>query len=112
MDITKNLAAVARELNIKFTLRGKPMDALEVFARDSLLPAFMRRANQLCSFCLDHELGATFEKSEGTPLGVIVVLDKQTPTSLRLLCVVDVLIEIMQQDPDHDTVSLDSLLED
>ena len=112
MNITKNLIAVANELDCKFSLRGKSVQLEEVFAKNGLLPGFLRRANQLSSFCFDYELGVTFERSEGTPLGVIVVLDDQTPNSLRLLCIVDVLIEVMQQETTGDMVALDSFLED
>jgi len=111
-DIVQQLGAIAAALECKFMLKGESISIDKVFARTGLLPAFMRRADQLCSFCLGHGLGVTFEKADAAILGVSVDFDAATPSSLRLLCAADVLIEIMQQSPTHDVTTLDSLLLD
>ena len=110
MDFSGQLAAIAEELDCNFTLQERPVPIDQVFAVDGLLPGFMRRADQLSSFCLGYELGVTYEKSENAMLGVRAVLDDDTPMSLRLLCVTDVLIEIMQNAPNHETTPLDELM--
>lgn len=110
--IVQQVGAIATALECKFTLKGESISIEKVFAKTGLLPAIMRRADQLCSFCLGHGLGVTFEKSDGAILGVVIEFDDVTPTSLRLLCAADVLIEIVQQSPTHDVTPLDGLLLD
>ena len=111
-DIVQQLASIAKTLECKFSLKGEPISIEQVFARTGLLPAIMRRADQLCSFCLGHGLGVTFEKADGATLGVTIEFDTKTPGCLRLLCATDVLIEIMQQSPTPEVTPLDSLMLD
>src|SRR3990167_4947376 len=102
MDISKKVESIAKVLRCNFTLRDQPISLEAVFKETGLLPALFRRADQLCSFCLGYGLGVTFEEAQGTMLGVRVVMDEATPTSLRLICITDVLIELMQHAPTRD----------
>lgn len=110
IDITVQIADIARALDCKFTVSGEPISIEKVFSKDGLLPAIMRRADQLCSFCLGYGLGLTFERSGGGMLGVSVEFDEQTPNALRLLCAADVIIELIQMGPSHDETPLDDLM--
>ena len=83
-------------MNAQFSLNGRPMTMEEVFSTSGLLPGIARRADQLSSLCLGYGIGVTFEEVEGTTLGVKVVFDEITPNALRLLCLVDVLNELMK----------------
>ena len=112
MEITKQLAAIAESMGCRYTLKGEPIGYEQVFAPTGLLPAFMRRADQLCSFCLGYGLGLTFERAESGLLGVVVQFDKVVPEVLRLLCVTDVLYEFMHQSHSHEAIELDSLLQE
>lgn len=112
IDIGMQVAAIARELGCKFTLKGNVVDPREIFNEKALLPAIMRRADQLCSFCLGYGLGVDFARADGTMLGVTVNFDDKGPTSLRLLCAADVLVEIVQNAPNSQAVSLDELMLD
>ena len=111
-DIAVQISAIAKALDCRFTLKGQPIPIDKVFERTGLLPAIMRRADQLCSFCLGYGLGLTFEKADGALLGVNVTFDDKTPTALRLLCAADVIIEIMQGAPSPDVTPLDELMLD
>lgn len=99
-------------MGCRYLVKGEQVPYAQVFSPTGLLPAIMRRADQLCSFCLGYGLGLTFERSDSATLGVIVQFDAQTPHVLRLLCVTDVLFEFMQQAPSPDAISLDDLMLD
>src|SRR5579863_8406396 len=96
MDISELIAKIARTMGARFSLNGRPMTVEEVFTPTGLLPAISRRADQLCSLCLGYGIGATFEEAEGSVLGVKVIFDDITPNVLRLLCIVDVMNELIK----------------
>lgn len=112
MDITKQLSGIAASMGCQYLVKGEPIPYEKVFSPSGLLPAIMRRADQLCSFCLGYGLGLTFERSDSATLGVIVQMDEVTPLVLRLLCITDVLHEFMQQAPSPSAISLDELMLD
>lgn len=111
-EIQKKMMVVAASMGCQFTLRGEPIKAETVFSPVGLLPAIMRRADQLASFCLGNGLGLTFERAESAMLGVMVVMDDKIPTALRLLCATDVLAEFIQQAPAITAVAVDDLAAD
>ena len=108
----KSIKSIAQQLRCNFTLRDQPLTYDQVFADSGLLPSIMRRADQLCSFCMGYGLGVTFEDAQGTMLGVRVKFDDATPNALRLMCATDVLIEIIQSAPSRDVTPLDDLMYD
>ncbi|STX50625.1 protein IcmS [Legionella busanensis] len=112
IDIRKSLALIATSMNAKFYLNDRFMSLDEVFSDTGLLPAIARRADQLCSLCLGYGLGATFDEAENALLGTRVVFDEVTPNSLRLLCMTDVLNELIQGGPSRDYTPLDELMYD
>src|SRR5579872_848747 len=107
MSLSQQLSAIAQSMGCKYTVKGEPIGYDKVFSETGLLPAIMRRADQLCSFCMGYGLGLTFDRSESATLGVVVQMDATTPNVLRLLCVTDVLHEFMQQAPSPEAISLD-----
>ncbi|MBA2652767.1 MAG: type IV secretion protein IcmS [Tatlockia sp.] len=111
-DIVKNLSLIAAALNAKFYLNDRFVGYDEVFSETGLLPAIARRADQLCSLCLGYGLGTTFDEAEGALLGTRVVFDEVTPNALRLLCMTDVLNELIQGGPSRDYTPLDELMYD
>lgn len=110
--VVKQLCAVAQLLKCRFTLRSQPVPIEQVLSEVGLLPAMTRRADQLCSFCLGYGLGVSFEEIQGGMLGVRVKFDDATPNALRLLCLTDVLIELIQQAPSRESTPLDELMYD
>lgn len=112
LDISQQMARVARAMGAQFTLNGRPMTMEEVFAMTGLLPGIARRADQLSSLCLGYGIGITFEDAEGSLLGVKVMFDEITPHVLRLLCLIDVLNELMKGVPRGEPVPLDQLMYD
>jgi len=111
-DISQQMIKLARLKNAQFSLNGRPMLLDEVFSLAGLLPGIARRADQLSSLCLGYGIGVTFEETEGTPLGVKVVFDNITPNVLRLLCMIDVLNELMKDTPRGEVTALDQLMYD
>lgn len=112
MDVSTQLIKIVKAMNARFILNGRPMTVDEVLAPNALLPAISRRADQLSSLCLGYGIGATFEESEGSTLGVKVNFDDITPSVLRLLCMVDVISELVQATPRGDMTPLDQLMYD
>lgn len=111
-DISKCMALISARMNAKFYLNDRFVSYEEVFSVTGLLPAIARRADQLCSLCLGYGLGVTFNDSEGALLGTQVVFDEVTPTVLRLLCMTDVVNELIQGGPSKDYTPLDELMYD
>lgn len=118
-SISKAMAFVASSLNAKFYLNDRFVSYDEVFSETGLLPALAKRADQLCSLCLGYGLGASYEDAEADTesgaaplLGIRVVFDEVTPNALRLLCLTDVMNELIQGGASSDYTSLDELMYD
>jgi intracellular multiplication protein IcmS len=111
-DISQLMIKIARSMNIQFTLNGRPMTMDEVFSATGLLPGMARRADQLSSLCLGYGIGVTFDEAEGAVLGVKSMFDDITPNGLRLLCLVDVMIELTKGISKGEPVPLDQLMYD
>jgi len=111
-SIQKSLELIAASLNAKFYLNDRFVSYEEVFSDTGLLPAITKRADQLCSLCLGYGLGATFDDAEDATLGIRVIFDDVTPNVLRLLCMTDVLNELIQNGPSRDYTPLDELMYD
>ena len=112
LDISKQMVKAARLLNGQYSLNGRPLTLDEVFSPTGLLPGIARRADQLSSLCLGYGIGATFDEAEGSVLGVKVAFDDITPNVLRLLCLIDVLNELMKNTPRGEMTPLDQLMYD
>lgn len=112
LDVSQQMIKVARLLNGRYSLNGRPMTMEEVFSPTGLLPGIARRADQLSSLCLGYGIGVTFEEAEGSVLGVKVIFDEITPNVLRLLCLIDVLNELMKGTPRGEMTTLDQLMYD
>ncbi len=111
-DISKAMAMIAVSMNAKFYLNDRFLSFEEVFSVTGLLPGIAKRADQLCSLCLGYGLGTTYEEAENALLGISVIFDEVTPNSLRLLCMVDVVNELIQGGPSRDYTPLDELMYD
>ena len=112
IDIHKSMALIAASMNAKFYLNDRFVSFDEVFADTGLLPAMARRADQLCSLCLGYGLGLSFDEAENALLGTRVIFDEVTPNVLRLLCLTDVMNELIHGGPSRDYTPLDELLYD
>ena len=111
-DIHKGMVLIAAGMNAKFYLNDRFVSFDEVFSDTGLLPAIARRADQLCSLCLGYGLGITFDEAENALLGTRVIFDSVTPSVLRLLCLTDVINELIQGGPSRDYTPLDELMYD
>lgn len=106
------MTLIAATLNAKFYLNDRFLTMDEVFSVTGLLPAITKRADQLCSLCLGYGLGATYEEAEDALLGTRVIFDEVTPNALRLLCMTDVINELIQGGPAKDYTPVDELMYD
>jgi intracellular multiplication protein IcmS len=103
---------VSKEMNIGFTLHDKPIDADDVFSERGLLPAILRRADQLCSFCFGYGLGITFNESDNSRLGISVTFNDEVPNMLRVMCAVEILFELAEAAKNRQQIALDDLMYD
>lgn len=111
-DFSRQLVCIAQELGANFSLRGDSLAPEKVFSASGMLAPIMRRADQLCTFCLGYGLGLTFSSAAGSMTGTTIDLDNKVSSSLRLLCVTDVLIEMLQNSADSKTIVLDEMMLD
>lgn len=111
-NLANKLTAMTKQIGANFTLKGRPINYNEIFADTGLLPGFTKRADQLASLCLGYGLGATYDDTEKSLLGVKVTFDDFTPDVLRLFCILDVICELVKSSPSKDAVSLDELMYD
>lgn len=112
MDIPKMMVKIAQKMNVQFLLNDRSITCEEVFSPTGLLPALSRRADQLCSLCLGYGIGVSFEEAQGSILGVKVVFDDITPSILRVLCLTDIISELIKVAPSSNAVALDELMYD
>lgn len=112
MDISKKLCVLAKAMKANFTLNSKPISYEDIFSTTGLLPALARRADQLSSLCLGYGIGVSFDEVEKSTLGVKVKFDDVTPDVLRMLCICDVLNELINSAPSRDSIPLDELMYD
>ena len=112
MEITNKLISLAKKMGYHFTFKNQPIGYPEIFADVGLLPGLARRADQLASLCLGYGIGATFDDCEEGLLGSKVTFDEFTPDALRLLCIGDVLYELVKTSADPSSAALDELLYD
>src|SRR3989338_4391564 len=108
----KKIITMAKRLQVTLTLKGSVIVPKEIFSETGLLPGLTKRADQLAQLCLGYGLGAKYEDTEGAMLGVKVIYDEFTPESLRLLCILDVLSELIKNSPTRGEVALDELMYD
>lgn len=112
VEIHKSMIKIAKVMGATFYLNDRIISFEEVFSETGLLPALARRADQLCSLCLGYGIGVSFDEAEKSLLGVKVVFDEVTPNVLRLMCITDVLNELIQSAPSPDKTALDELMYD
>ncbi len=114
MTITEYFVQIAKLLNCKFEMHGNIIAAEKVFAPEGMLPAFFKRAENLSIFVLNKPLGLSFEKvtTGGGMGGLKVSWDESTPNSYRILCLLDIFVELLKESGAKKIVRLDSLLYD
>jgi intracellular multiplication protein IcmS len=111
-NLTLLLSQVSKQMNAKFYLLDRMISYEETFSSTGLLPALVKRADQLASLCMGFGLGASYKDTEQGLLGAEVVFDEVTPTSLRLIFIMDVLHEMINSSPSSDFTPLDELLKE
>ncbi|MDP3558961.1 MAG: type IV secretion IcmS family protein [Legionellaceae bacterium] len=110
--LIQSLTQITAQMGAKFYLNDRFVSYDEVFSDAGVFTAMVRRADQLAYLCLGYGLGVTFEDAEGTLLGSRAVFDEVTPNALRLLCLLDVISELVQGGPSKDYTPLDELMYD
>jgi intracellular multiplication protein IcmS len=112
MDSVKKVCVnLASQLEVGFVLRSKKISPDEVFSEVGLLPALMKRAEQLSLLCFNKRLGVSFKDSDSAMLGVRVEMEGDKLPISSLMCLSDVVIELTRGVRGAD-ISVDELLYD
>ena len=112
MIINDKLELIAASLSVQFTLKGEAVSYQRIFAKNGLLPQLSKRAEQVSQLSLGCSLGAKYEEDQDALGGLMVQFDDFTPLFLRLMCLTDVLCELINMSSDRHLVALDELLYD
>lgn len=110
--LQEQLIAVAKAMKVRFMLNSQILSIEEVFRDTGLLPALCKRAEQLSSLCLGYGLGVSYDDVPEARMGKRVIFDEVTPNLIRIMCIVDVIYELMKSSGSRDYVSLDELMYD
>lgn len=109
MNLSKTLTAISKNLNVRYSFKGRPLSYEEVFSDLGLLPGLAKRADQVAVLCFGYGIGATFEDDEKGLLGNRVKFDEYTPHTVRLLVITDVICELSKASPTPGLTVLDEL---
>lgn len=112
MDINKCMALIADQMQIQFTINNRNITSLEVFSPNGMFSAIIKRADQLSSFCLGSGLGVTFEENKTNMIGTNAVLDNNVSNAYRIMCMTEILFELMESSPIPRQIALDNLMYD
>jgi intracellular multiplication protein IcmS len=112
MTIPEYFVAITKILQCKFEMYGNSVPAEKVFSPEGMLPSLFKRAENLSLFVLNKPLGIYFEKYTQGMSGIKVTWDDTVPNSYRILCLLDILVELLQESGTKKIVRLDSLLYD
>ncbi len=112
MSISEIIVRITNDINTTFILNDKPIKSKEALSEKGLLPAIARRADQMLTLCVGYGIGISFDEADNSILGVKVIFDNVTPESLRILCILDVVMDIIEYSEDKQKVPLDELLYD
>lgn len=112
MIINDKLEVIAARLSVQFTIKGEVISHRRLFAANGFLPQLSKRAEQVSQLSLGCSLGAKYEEDQDALGGLIVQFDDFTPLFLRLMCLTDVLCELIKMSSDPHLVALDELLYD
>lgn len=112
MDIYKCMALVADQMQLKFTMNNKPLTSIEVFAEHGMFPAIIKRADQLSCFCLGTGLGIKVEQAATSMMGTRAVMDDTVSNAYRIMCMTEILCELIESSPNPKLLALDNLMYD
>ena len=109
-DVMKICDKISKKMNITYVLKSKTIEHEKVFSTTGLLPSIIKRADQLSLLLFGKKTGSEFKDSEKSMLGVEVKVDNCKELT-SLLCVADVLMEMLKRAKDN-RVEVDELLYD
>ena len=112
MDVKDQCIALSRLMGIDYAMKGRDLTYEEVFMDNGFLPPLAKRAEQLSSLCFGYGIGAKFIDDEKGTCGLRVEFDDVTPSAVRLLCLADVLCELVTMSMSSGRTMLDELLYD
>ncbi len=112
MDVKDQCIALSRVMGIDYGMKGRDLTYEEVFMENGFLPAIAKRADQLSGLCFGYGIGANFIDDDKGTCGKRVEFDDVTPQAIRMICIADVLCELVSMSLSSGRTMLDELLYD
>ena len=109
-DVLKLCNKITHKTGVSYVLKSKEIEHEKVFATAGLLPSIIKRADQLSMLLFGRKTGSVFKENEKAMLGVEVSVAECRQLT-ALLCVSDVLMELIKKAKDN-RVDVDELLYD
>ncbi len=100
---------------LEFSFKGDPISYDDIFKDDGLFASIVKRAEANSVVCLGYGLGAHYNIDDDALLGIKIDFDTNTPNSLRLFFMIDVIKQIEQAgagEGGDGAIALDELLYD
>lgn len=112
MEVVNQCIALSRVMGVDYGMKGRDLTYEEVFSETGFLPAIAKRADQLAMLCFGYGIGAQFTDEEKSTCGTRVTFDDATPITVRMICIADVLCELVTMSSSGGRTMLDELLYD
>ena len=112
MDVKEQCIALSRVMGVEYGVKSRELTYDEVFSVTGFLPPIAKRADQLAMICFGYGIGATFIDYDKSSCGLKVEFDISAPNSIRMICIADVICELVTMAAVADKVMLDELLYD
>ncbi|MBM93925.1 MAG: type IV secretion protein IcmS [Legionellales bacterium] len=112
MDVKDQCIALSRVMGIDYGMKGRDLTYEEVFMANGFLPAIVQRADKVSNLCFGYGIGAEFIDDPKGTCGKRVQFDDKTPNSVRMICIADVLCELVTMSLSSGRTMLDELLYD
>lgn len=109
MDVKAQCIALSRAIGADYAIKSRSLTYEEVFSPTGFLPVIAKRANKLAMICFGYGIGATFEKESKSSCGYKVVFDNDVPRSFCMICVADVICELVTMSTVGGRIMLDEL---
>jgi intracellular multiplication protein IcmS len=110
MDVKDQCIALSRVMGIDYGLKNRTLTYEEVFSYTGFLPQIAKRADQLSMICFGYGIGAQFVDFKKSTCGIKVEFDNIAPAGVRMICITDVLCELVTMSSVNGRTMLDELL--
>jgi intracellular multiplication protein IcmS len=110
MEVRDQCIALSRVMGIDYGIKNRTLTYEEVFSYTGFMPAIAKRADQLSMICFGYGIGAEFTDYKKSSCGLKVEFDNIAPAAIRMICIADVICELVTMSSVNGRTMLDELL--